>query len=175
MTNKEKNITNQRVAGLIWKISDGVPLILTHQPTKSSSLEDYSVTTVTGSLNRRENGFTGITRIACEHLGIARANIIDERSMRTPMESLGKIYTWYLLQVKGDTKITYNPTEIQDYSWNPPSQLPHVIELMRAGRRHMFIHVLNEACKQSIISGKYFPYLEELVSHQPIKTLSMVT
>lgn len=154
-------MTNQRVAGLVWKISDGVPLILTHLPAKSSSLEDYSVTTVTGTPKRKENGFSAMARTMRDYLGIERAAITDEQVMSASMESLGKKYTWYLLQVDANAKIVHDTTEIQDYNWNPPAQLPFTIDMMRAGRRFMFEKALAEACKRNLLSRAHFSFLPE--------------
>jgi hypothetical protein len=161
---KETHMTNERVTGLVWKDIEGVPFILILVPAKSISPADHSVTTVSGTLLPLETGFSGITRILQEYLGISRGNVLVERSMRNSMESRGKTYTWYFLKVKEDTKIAPCADEVKDYEWNPPSLLLQSIENMRAGRRYMFIQALNEACNQSLIDRKHFPFLDEMVS-----------
>ena len=172
---KEKHMTNQRVAGLVWKFSDGVPLILTHQPAKSPGIEDYSVTTVTGTLNENENGFSAMAKAMRDCFGIDRGLIITEQAMSKTMESLDKEYRWYFMQVDSSTRIDPCPNEIQDYRWSPPPELPQVIENMRAGRRFMFEQALSEACERNLLSRKLFPFLQEpietkLMSSTPAQT-----
>ena len=152
-------MTDQRVAGLVWKEEDGIPFILTHTPAKSS-IENYSVTTVTGTLKIGNNALTTMANTMFEHLGIERSRIIEEHIMSKPMESLSKVYRWYFMKIDTRTTITMCPTEIQDYSWNPPAQIPLVMEKMRAGRRYMFEQALAEACKRNIFQKAQFPFLQ---------------
>ena len=156
-------MTNQRVAGLLWKEIDGIPLILTLEST-NSKVEDYSVTTVTGTLKKGDNKFSAMAETIKNRLGIERRLIVREHVMFEPMESLNKVYTWCLFQVEPETKIIPCSDEIKDYWWNPPVQLPLMVDKMRAGRKYMFEQALAEACRREYLSRAHFPFLPEPVT-----------
>ena len=155
--------SNIRVAGIVCQVRRGQLFVATHVPAKAKGLNDYSVTTITGTFNgvlKRGSSLEGqkktMEETVCQHLGVLPIAILQNSPV--PMEPRfhkEKVYVWQFVQLTPGAVVNPNPSEIQNLIWNNPQQLATSVLQMSGGRHEMFVDALQEVCRIGLFGASF--------------------
>lgn len=165
--------SNIRVAALVCRESERQLQIAVHIPAKSKGLDDYSLTTITGTVpvGRRQQDTERyrlyMREAVCEQLNLPDGAILQCVSLlKGPREQKGKSYYWFFVRLTTTARPKPNPAEIKTLHWYNEFQLVPSLQLMSDGRREMVTESLEDACRRGLFGARFRSQLQKLLRAQ---------